>query len=85
MKHSNLPIEYFSDRNPTLIHYNDEKGVIENWHEVFDKDYFFNTKSYHHVFSHHLANGGIQVMLEQVAIELGYRKEINKIKLLFKK
>ena len=85
LKYNNHKVEYFSDKNPTLIHYNSETGIIENYGEVFDKNYFMNNKSYHHVFSHHLANGGIQKILEEVAIELGYEEQLNKIKLLFKK
>ena len=66
-----------------------KKEQIENWNsksfDVFNKDYFMNYDKHHHVFSHHLANGGIQKVLEEVAIELGYEEQLNKIKLLFKK
>ena len=89
LKHNNLKVDFFLQNNPTLIHYNHEKGQIENWNsksfDVFNKDYFMNYDKYHHVFSHHLANGGIQKILEEVAIELGYEEQLNKIKLLFKK
>lgn len=85
LKNSNHKVDYFSDKNPTLIHYNDKDGCIENYGEIFDKNYFVNHHSYHHVFSHHLGNGGIQKILEEVAIDLGYEKQLNKIKLLFKR
>lgn len=75
----------FLDKNPTLIHYNEEEGQIENWSDIFDKDYFINHNSYHHVFSHHLASVGVQKVIEEVALELGYEEQLNKIKLLFKK